>query len=70
MISRTTLGGWILRGLRMFLTRLASLPVRVETRHVIDTLGKDHGFMLSSVHTIKHDVRPENNLVMVGEAIR
>jgi uroporphyrinogen decarboxylase len=43
--------------------------VRVETRRVIDTLGKDHGFMLSSVHTITHNVPPENILAMVDEAV-
>jgi uroporphyrinogen decarboxylase len=35
---------------------------------VIETLGKDHGFMLSSVHTITNNVPPENVLAMVDEA--
>jgi uroporphyrinogen decarboxylase len=42
--------------------------VRAETRRVIETLGKDHGFMLSSVHTITNNVPPVNVLAMVDEA--
>jgi uroporphyrinogen decarboxylase len=44
--------------------------VRAETRRVIETLGGGSGFLLSSVHTITHDVPPENVLAMVDEAIR
>lgn len=48
----------------------SSAEVRVETRRVIDTLGKGSGFMLASVHTITHNVPPENVLAMVDEAVK
>jgi uroporphyrinogen decarboxylase len=43
--------------------------VRVETRRVMDTLGKGSGFILSAVHTITDNVPPENVLAMVDEAV-
>ena len=44
--------------------------VREETRRVIETLGKNSGFLLSSVHTITHNVPPANVLAMVDEAVK
>ena len=43
--------------------------VQAETRRVIETLGNGGGFMLSSVHTITHNVPPENVLAMVDEVV-
>lgn len=43
--------------------------VRAETRRVIETLGKGRGLLLASVHTITHNVPPENILAMVDEAV-
>ena len=39
--------------------------VRTEVKRVIDILGGDGGYILSSVHTILPDVPPENILAMV-----
>jgi uroporphyrinogen decarboxylase len=39
--------------------------VRAEVRRVIDILGPDGGYMVSSVHTVMDDVPPENILAMV-----
>ena len=39
--------------------------VRAEVKRIIETLGKDGGYMLASVHTIMPDVPPENILAMV-----
>ena len=39
--------------------------VRREVKRVIDTLGPGGGYMVASVHTIMHDVPPENILAMV-----
>jgi uroporphyrinogen decarboxylase len=39
--------------------------VRNEVRRVINILGKDGGYMVASVHTIMHEVPPENVLAMV-----
>ena len=39
--------------------------VRKEVRRVINILGKDGGYMVASVHTIMHEVPPENILAMV-----
>ena len=39
--------------------------VRQEVRRVINTLGEDGGYMIASVHTIMHEVPPENILAMV-----
>ena len=39
--------------------------VRQEVRRVINTLGQDGGYMVSSVHTIMNDVPAENILAMV-----
>ena len=39
--------------------------VRAEVKRVIDVLGQDGGFMVSSVHTIMEEVPPENILAMV-----
>jgi uroporphyrinogen decarboxylase len=39
--------------------------VRNEVRRVITILGKDGGYMVASVHTIMHEVPPENILAMV-----
>jgi uroporphyrinogen decarboxylase len=39
--------------------------VRNEVRRVINILGKDGGYMVASVHTIMHEVPPENILAMV-----
>jgi uroporphyrinogen decarboxylase len=39
--------------------------VRSEVRRVINILGKDGGYMVASVHTIMHEVPPENVLAMV-----
>ncbi len=39
--------------------------VRAEVKRIIEVLGKDGGYMLSSVHTIMSDVPPENILAMV-----
>ena len=43
--------------------------VRAEVKRVIEILGKDGGYMLSSVHTILPDVPPENILAMVDAAV-
>ena len=43
--------------------------VRAEVNRVIQILGKDGGYMLSSVHTILPDVPPENILAMVDAAL-
>jgi len=39
--------------------------VRQEMKRVINILGKDGGYMVASVHTIMHEVPPENILAMV-----
>jgi uroporphyrinogen decarboxylase len=39
--------------------------VRREVRRVINLLGKGGGYMVASVHTIMHEVPPENILAMV-----
>ena len=39
--------------------------VRQEIKRVINILGKDGGYMVASVHTIMHEVPPENILAMV-----
>ena len=39
--------------------------VRDEVRRVIEILGPDGGYMVSSVHTVMDDVAPENILAMV-----
>ena len=39
--------------------------VRQEMRRVINILGNDGGYMVASVHTIMHEVPPENILAMV-----
>ena len=39
--------------------------VRQEMKRVIHALGKDGGYMVASVHTIMHEVPPENILAMV-----
>ena len=39
--------------------------VRKEMRRVINILGRDGGYMVASVHTIMHEVPPENILAMV-----
>ena len=39
--------------------------VRQEVRRVINALGQDGGYMVSSVHTIMNDVPAENILAMV-----
>ncbi len=38
--------------------------VRAEVKRIIEALGRDGGYMLSSVHTIMSDVPPENILAM------
>ena len=43
--------------------------VRAEVKRIIEILGKDGGYMLSSVHTIMPDVPPENILAMVDAAV-
>ncbi len=42
--------------------------VRRETRHIIDTLGKGGGLVLTAVHNIQPDVPPENVVAMYDEA--
>ena len=42
--------------------------VRAEVKRIIEILGQDGGYMLSSVHTIMPDVPPENILAMVDAA--
>ena len=39
--------------------------VRQEMKRVINILGRDGGYMVASVHTIMHEVPPENILAMV-----
>jgi uroporphyrinogen decarboxylase len=39
--------------------------VRNEVRRVINILGENGGYMVASVHTIMHEVSPENILAMV-----
>ncbi|MCD6356819.1 MAG: hypothetical protein J7L66_05980 [Anaerolineaceae bacterium] len=39
--------------------------VRQEVKRVINILGKNGGYMVSSVHTVMHEVPPENILAMV-----
>lgn len=39
--------------------------VRAEVKRIIELLGEDGGYMLSSVHTVLEDVPPENILAMV-----
>lgn len=39
--------------------------VRQEMKRVIHALGKDGGYMVASVHTIMHEVPPENIFAMV-----
>jgi uroporphyrinogen decarboxylase len=39
--------------------------VQAEVRRVINILGKDGGYMVAAVHTIMHEVPPENILAMV-----
>lgn len=43
--------------------------VRVEVQRIIQVLGQEGGYMLSSVHTILPDVPPENILAMVDAAV-
>jgi uroporphyrinogen decarboxylase len=43
--------------------------VRAEVKRIIEILGQDGGYMLSSVHTILPDVPPENILAMVDAAM-
>jgi uroporphyrinogen decarboxylase len=43
--------------------------VRAEVKRIIEILGKDGGYMLSSVHTLLPDVPPENILAMVDAAL-
>jgi uroporphyrinogen decarboxylase len=43
--------------------------VHAEVKRIIEILGKDGGYMLSSVHTILPDVPPENILAMVDAAL-
>ena len=43
--------------------------VRAEVKRIIEILGRDGGYMLSSVHTIMPDVPPENILAMVDAAV-
>ena len=43
--------------------------VRAEVKRIIEILGQDGGYMLSSVHTILPDVPPENILAMVDVAM-
>lgn len=43
--------------------------VRAEVKRIIGILGKDGGYMLSSVHTILPDVPAENVLAMVDAAL-
>ncbi|MDP7522929.1 MAG: uroporphyrinogen decarboxylase family protein [Arenicellales bacterium] len=42
--------------------------VRQETRHIIDTLGRGGGLVLTAVHNIQPDVPPANVLAMYNEA--
>jgi uroporphyrinogen decarboxylase len=44
--------------------------VRAEVRHLIDTLGKDGGFILGPSHSLMDDVPLENVLAMYDEAHR
>jgi uroporphyrinogen decarboxylase len=44
--------------------------VRREVRHIIDTLGRGGGLVLTAVHNIQPDVPPENVLAMYDEAKR
>lgn len=39
--------------------------VKQEVKRVINTLGKDGGYMLATVHTVMNEVPPENILAMV-----
>jgi len=43
--------------------------VRQEMKRVIDILGQDGGYMVASVHTIMHEVPPENILAMVDATL-
>ena len=43
--------------------------VRAEVGRIIQILGQDGGYMLSSVHTVLPDVPPENILAMVDAAV-
>ena len=43
--------------------------VRAEVQRIIQVLGQEGGYMLSSVHTILPDVPPENILAMVDAAV-
>src|SRR5215211_1688860 len=43
--------------------------VRAEVKRIIQILGQNGGYMLSSVHTILPDVPPENILAMVDAAL-
>jgi uroporphyrinogen decarboxylase len=44
--------------------------VRHEVRHIIDSLGRGGGLVLTAVHNIQPDVPPENVLAMYDEAKR
>ena len=39
--------------------------IREEMKRVIGVLGKDGGYMAASVHTIMHEVPPENIIAYV-----
>lgn len=43
--------------------------VRAEVKRVIEVLGRDGGYMVSSVHTVMPDVPPENILAMVDATV-
>jgi len=43
--------------------------VRAEVKRIVEVLGQEGGYMLSSVHTILPDVPPENILAMVDAAL-
>ena len=43
--------------------------VRAEVKRIIQVLGQEGGYMLSSVHTVLPDVPPENILAMVDAAL-
>ena len=44
--------------------------VRTEVRRLIDILGPDGGYVLSSAHNLMGDVPPENIVAMYDEAAR
>jgi len=43
--------------------------IRAEVRRVVDILGRDGGYMVSSVHTVMNDVPAENVLAMVDAVV-